>query len=47
MFLLFSSLILSRIVFPLSRQHFSYYPPVNKVVNREVHFGKKIKIILK
>ena len=29
---------------PISRQDFSYYLPVNKVVNGKVYFEKKIKI---
>ena len=41
LFLLFSSLILIKIVFPTSRQDFSYHPPVNKVVNGKVYFGKE------
>ena len=28
---------------PLSRQSFSYYLPVNKAVNAEIYFEKKIK----
>ena len=31
---------------PMSRQVFSYYLPVNKVVNGKVYFEKKIKINL-
>ena len=32
---------------PKSKQDFSYYLPVNKVVNGKVYFEKKLRIILK
>ena len=32
---------------PISRQDFSNYLPVNKVVNGKVYFEKKLKTILK
>ena len=43
LFSLVSSLILSEIVFPISRQDVSYYPPVKKVVNGKIYFGKENK----
>ena len=32
---------------PISRQDFSYYLPLNKVINGKVFFEKKINIFLK
>ena len=31
--------------FPISRQDFSYYRPVKKVVNGKVYFLKKVKVL--